>query len=132
MKESYVQHEELFQKLLTFLHRLTIADTEIRKMIGENTERRNHQLQISSSNPPLNTMDSTPSRFTSNNTALASNCSKIIQLILVHGSTNNTTNQENLTSFESVNLAKAQLLRQKLCLLQMVCLLSTKYYKDTK
>jgi hypothetical protein len=120
IKQSYRAFEISFQSLCYFINRLVLCDVEFRKMTGENLEKRSQSSDD----------------FSSQN--------KVIHLILLYGtnqsSLSNVTISRNESSSSSAailktitaDLEKAIMIRQKLCLLQMICLLSIKYYKDPR
>jgi hypothetical protein len=127
-RDSYELYELSLQKLTYLLSKLVYYDYEFRKMIGESCEKR---IADSSNSTNSNTGSSDLFEDISKN--------KIIHLILIYGTNQNVNhiNNNNEDSSSSNNAAtidpsKALLLRQKLCFLQMICLLSVKYYKDLK
>ena len=127
-RDSYELYELSLQKLTYLLSKLVYYDYEFRKMIGESCEKRSAD---SSNSTNSNTGSSDLFEDISKN--------KIIHLILIYGTNQNVNhiNNNNEDSSSSNNAAtidpsKALLLRQKLCFLQMICLLSVKYYKDLK
>jgi hypothetical protein len=123
-RDSYEFYDLSFQKLCLLLTKLVLYDHEFRKMIGESCEKR---MGATSSNP-----DSSSSQLLED---ISRN--KMIHFILIYGTnhpqlTNSDSTPDKQESSLALDPSKALLLRQKLCFLQMICLLSVKYYKEPK